>query len=307
MTSATTLIAWAEAATKRGRYPFLLIDTAFAENAHAQLIRWKVPFWSLFAGTTEEPMLEIAPLLVPLRGVDPVMLGRVCEWSMAMALKCPMLSWLESSQEGNKLSAHLINFHKVGVPDGQTMLMRWYDTRILPVWMGCLRIEQQRQFTAALFSLHYINRFGDIVELFCSETAGQICEAPQFGAPLVALDLTQYGILVDAGDLDTMISHLRRVIKDEMARLPPRLAYEFISLYLQRAVDAGVTDLDRQTQYVLLALYTSGRATDEAACVELMNNPPQSLQEFCKAMEALPQMVWAAGKPLWEATESKSN
>jgi hypothetical protein len=92
-----------------------------------------------------------------------------------------------------------------------------------------------------------------------------------------------------------------------MARLPPRLAYEFVSLYQQRAVDAGVTDLDRQTQYVLLALYTSGHGTNEGPCVELMNKPPQALQEFCNAMETLPETVWAAGKPLWEATESKSN
>jgi hypothetical protein len=69
------------------------------------------------------------------------------------------------------------------------------------------------------------------------------------------------------------------------------------------AIQAGVDDIDRQTQYVLLALYTSGKGVDHPACIELMKNPPKSLDEFSAAMQALPEEAWGAGRPLWDVRD----
>lgn len=45
------------------------------------------------------------------------------------------------------------------------MLLRWYDTRILPVWLQLLTAEQKAVFTAAIEEWHYFDRFGDLQPL----------------------------------------------------------------------------------------------------------------------------------------------
>jgi hypothetical protein len=106
-------------------------------------------------------------------------------------------------------------------------------------------------------------------------------------------------MLVDASDTDVLVAHLRRVITDETNALSPRVLFEFVGKYQQRAAAVGIDDLDRQTQYLLLALFTSGRGVEHAASIQLFEQPPESLDEFFSAMQALPNAVWDAGPPLW--------
>lgn len=106
-------------------------------------------------------------------------------------------------------------------------------------------------------------------------------------------------------DTANLVSHLRRVITDETNDTPPRVLNAFVAKYQQRALDAGIDDLDRQTQYVLLALYTSGKAMEQPLFIAFMKNPPASLDAFYDALQALPKTVWEAGPPLWESYESK--
>ena len=106
-------------------------------------------------------------------------------------------------------------------------------------------------------------------------------------------------------DTANLVSHLRRVITDETNDTPPRVLNAFVAKYQQRALDAGIDDLDRQTQYVLLALYTSGKAMEQPLFIAFMKNPPASVDAFYDAIQALPQTVWEAGPPLWEAYEPK--
>lgn len=106
-------------------------------------------------------------------------------------------------------------------------------------------------------------------------------------------------------DIANLVSHLRRVITDETNDTPPRVLNAFVAKYQQRALDAGIDDLDRQTQYVLLALYTSGKAMEQPLFIAFMKNPPASLDAFYDALQALPKTVWEAGPPLWESYEPK--
>ena len=57
-------------ARKRQAQMLLLLDTAAAENSHLTLDRWQIPYWSLFEGTPEERLLEIAPLLIAVSDLE---------------------------------------------------------------------------------------------------------------------------------------------------------------------------------------------------------------------------------------------
>jgi Domain of unknown function (DUF4123) len=74
MSSAAELIDWARHSRDNGRQPYLLMDSAQAENCHLRLERWQVPYASLFEGKPEESVLEIAPLLIPLHDLTDVLL-----------------------------------------------------------------------------------------------------------------------------------------------------------------------------------------------------------------------------------------
>lgn len=303
MSSASGLIDWTRLSLDKGHQPYLLLDSAQAENSHVELNRWQVPFASLFEGKPEERLAEIAPLLIPLHDLTDAHLEKVCEWAMKLAYQAPCLSWMESNVPVAAFADHLRNFHQVNLSDGQSMMMRWYDTRILPVWLACLSPVQEEQFTASMLSLQYVNRFGDPSTLFSTQTPSALPKNLPLGEPIITLNDAQYSMLVDASDVDTLVSHLRRVITDETNQLTSRVLLEFVGKYQQRAIDAGVDDLDRQTQYVLLALYTSGRGVEHPACIELMKNPPKSLDDFHTAMQALPAEVWNSEPALWEGKE----
>ena len=49
----------------------LVIDGAQSEGCNQQLDRWKTAYLSLFDGTPEESLIEIAPLLVPTSAMGP--------------------------------------------------------------------------------------------------------------------------------------------------------------------------------------------------------------------------------------------
>lgn len=299
MTISTTLIDWAAACASKDRYPFLLIDSAQKEGSHLWLERCGVAYASLFDGKGEASLREIAPLLIPLAPLETKTLSRVCSWAADIGMEAPCLSWMDSSHQLSTLASHLGNFHTIGLTDGQRILMRWYDTRILPVWMACLTPVQRQQFAGTLYTLHFLNRFGSPVAVY--DTAGPTSksESLPLDEPLIKLDDAQFGMLIDAGELDSLVHHLRRVITDETNRLEPRTLFEFAGKYQQRARAAGIDDLDRQTQYLLLALCTSGYGVDHPACVQIMESPPAALHAFFDAMQNLPDEAWYAGPPLW--------
>lgn len=289
-----------DSAIGRQRQLYLLVDTAHAENSHLQLNRWEVPYASLFDGTAEASLIEIAPLMIGVNGLADDQQSRLFQWVQNMAYASPCLSWFETDVDLPKMAQHLRQFHLVGLSEGQTMLMRWYDTRILPVWFACLTTDQANAFAAASFNWHYVDRTGSMSALPFDQRANPLPEAPPFGQPLICLSDSQYSLLVDAADLDVLLNHLRRVIPDELKRVPNRQLTRFVASYQQKAIVAKLDDIDRQTQYVLLGLYTSGEGLLHPSFLAFMQNPPVTLNAFSDGLQALPDEVWNAGHPLWD-------
>jgi len=293
-----------DAAIERQHALCLVLDTAAAENSHLELDHWEVPYFSLFAGTPEESLIEIAPLLIPLNELDPGTKNRVFDWVQKLAYAAPCLSWFETDAAPSQIANHLRRFHVVGLTEGQSMLMRWYDTRILPIWFACLTDEQTQVFTARTSGWGYVDRFG-AVALAVQEEAqtADFPSSPVFNAPMIELTDTQYGLLVDSTELDVLIKHLRQIIPDELKRVPVRVLTEFVSKYQQEAVSAGFDDIDRQAQYLVLALYTTGEGTEAPEFKALLKRPPLALDEFARGIQELPDEASNAGMPLWDGTQ----
>ncbi len=288
-----------DSADAAGRVLCLVVDTASAEGSHAPLDRWNVVYHSLFDGTPEESLLEIAPLLIPVNKLGAEARNRVFAWAQGLAYAAPCLSWIEADVAPAALAEHLRRFHVVGLSEGQSLLMRWYDTRILPVWLACLTAAQAQAFTAHVSSWVYVDRLGETSTALLERPPSDFPPAPPYGEPLVTLTDAQYGMLIDATELDVLLKHLRQIIRDELKRVPARTLTQFVSTYQQAAIAVGLDDIDRQAQYLMVALYTSGKGVEHPAFSALMKSPALALDELAKGIQDLPDEVWDAGPALW--------
>ncbi len=286
--------------------PYLLVDGAQSEGSDALLERWGIRFLSLFDETPESTLREIAPLLIPLADIEQMRRIDLFAWAEDFAFRAPAINILVSQYDSRRLADHLRRFHVASLSEGQSMLLRWYDTRILPVLLGCLTLEQHAAFAAGTLRWDVVDRAGSIVTLIDNPTPPLQPQAPRFGARQMALDDIQYAALVDASALDGLLRQLRRVIPDELKRIQPAALTSFVRKSLDVALAAGVTDIDRQTQVALIGLYTSGHAYDTPEFKHFMAKPPGSLDAFYDGIQALSDKVWNAGPPLWESNPGTS-
>lgn len=307
MSLSEVLIEFSRRSESQGNHAYVLLDGAHNEGANVRLDQLGVSYESLFEGYPEAAFPEIAPLLIQISGLEETELKSLTSWAMDQGLQYPVLSWMESSHSPSELALHFRHFHTVGLSDNQRMLMRWYDTRILPVWAAALNPDQLDLFTAPLVRLSYLNRFGEVTHLNVGTGMPDQFLTPSNGRPLIELDDRQFAMLVDSSALDTLIQHLRKVIKDETNRLTNHQLTEFVAKYQQRAITLGLDDINRQTQYLLLALYTSGAGVEHPACQALMQSPPSRFEDFFEHMQQIPDEAWEMGPPLWDAQLENSN
>lgn len=300
----TSLAAAVDMSSDTDRQLCVLLDTAPTERAYLQLDRWGVPYQSLFDASPEENLREIAPLLIAPASLDATARERLFAWLEQLACSAPCLCWFETASTLSRMADHLRQFHLVGLTEGQSMLMRWYDTRILPVWVKCLTGSQAAAFAGDTSAWQYVDRFGDVRQLTISpaevDRVVDPLPAPAFGRSWVELDDAQYSLLVDAADLTILLARVRAVIPDELSRIGARDLARFIELHYDTAIAAGLSDLDRQAQYVLLALYTSGQAGEQPELKAFLDSPPAAFDSFYDGLQGLSDAVWRAGLPLWE-------
>ena len=294
----TSLQAAFERAAAAERQLCVLIDTAHTEGAYLQFDRWGLRYESLFDGTPEACLREIAPLLVFTGELDAHARERLFAWLERSAYTAPCVCWFETGLPPSRIAHHLRRFHVVGVTEGQSLVMRWYDTRILPVWLACLSPAQANAFAADTSAWHYTDRLGDIRSLSVDAALDPLPE-PAIDKPWIELNDAQYALLVDAADLTVMLARVRAVIPDETKRVQARVLVPFVAHHQSIAVERGLKDLDRQTQYVLLALYTSGQAGEQAELKAFLKTQPAAFAAFYKGLQALSDAVWEAGPPLW--------
>lgn len=116
---------------------------------------------------------------------------------------------------------------------------------------------------------------------------------------LLALDGQQSGRWHQARALDTLMYEIGLRAPGRWHRLPHRRLLECVSQYRDEALSAGLKDQERQLYYVLLAVFTSGKAVQHPAVVELMKDPPTETAQFIEAIMRLPGEVFVSGQPLW--------
>lgn len=275
---------------------YAVIDSAQRPHFHERLQRLGAPYRSLFDLTAESSLLDIAPLLVtwPDTGGNTQLDAEILQ----MGAQKPGVVLLWSALDVDELAQTLRAFHLAKVPEkgGREMLLRWYDTRVLPALLDLLLPAQRAGLLEGVQRLQYFDRYGDLQEWPLAE--GDEGDLPAL--PPLRLDEHQYAALLDACEPDVAIAQLRRVIPDEMKRVPYRSLYPFVVSQMQATIGHGVDQVDDHVQYLLLALYTSGACSGHPAVqARFAQAAAASEVAFADWVSSLPEDIWSTGAPLW--------
>ena len=281
---------------------YVVVDSAQQPDYYRRLDHYRVQYRSLFEGHAEARFIDIAPLLLDMTELPADISDRVIMDAHRLGRTRPCISLLRSDRSLDDLAIHLRAYHLIGLPGQQRMILRWYDTRILPVWWDIMTSAQRRAFAYGVTEWRYFDRYGEERLLPLSEELIR-ATATEF-APL-RLTESQYNALLTAAETDVVIAHLRDVIRDELRRVPMVALYPFVEAHLTAARQHGLHDLDAQAQYLLLALFTSGGFTQHPIVRERLMRPSiEHAEPFAAWMTQIPDEVWETGPPLWNSAES---
>jgi len=153
---------------------------------------------ALYACDELDAMLEVSPLLVPLITERPEMLK---EQLLGLTQHCagrPMFSVVAASGNAAELKPNWQKCARVMTDDGQPLLLRFADTRVLPVLPEVLRQESWAALTHELSEWWYVDREGKLAQIpVVADRA-----APVF--PL-AIGRREFSKLLERGEPDAVI------------------------------------------------------------------------------------------------------
>jgi hypothetical protein len=148
----------------------------------------------------------------------------------------------------------------------------------------------------------YFDRFGNQRQLSIPTTRD---ECPPVASPF-ELTEEQSSELFVASEPDVLIAELRKVIPNDIRRVPYAVLHPFVSDQMHAAGRHGLIDSGDLTQYLLLAVFTSGCFVEhETAVTRLAATAQAHTQTFADWVAALPDSIWATGAPLWASVSKK--
>lgn len=274
-------------------YTYALLDCSVHEHAFRDLTRQfpDVQWRSLFEGTPEEHLVEVAPLLISTPRDD----ERLISWLTQLEQASPSVSWIGSPYALPVLAPMLSRRLKCEINDDQQVVLRFYDPRILLGLPSTLTAQQKRYFFAPVSSWiawepRRMERYAISIE---PATAADIS---RFAFVPISLTLPQRDQLMyfDKENLyDSIIQHWRDTCPDDIAGIKPNMLREIAITAVARANSFGITDASAQHLFAGLMMTVSPSFDDNATVKSyLTDEDTPSADRLSKMINALPSEVW---------------
>lgn len=142
---------------------YLLLDGAQIDNVMTQLYQLEdsPAFHQLYQGTCYEELADLGPLLIRLRP------GGRLEQHFAEHWQAKAGLWLESDACESELVEHLRSLVHVGVSSDTTVLLRFYDPRIMRHWLPDLAADERDRLMGPVSSIRLpaTEAGGEVVEI----------------------------------------------------------------------------------------------------------------------------------------------
>jgi hypothetical protein len=227
----------------------------------------RLPWLSLFEDTSDEEIVRAGPIVIQVETNQ----TKTLAWFMDHTQDIYGLSWILSPLSLVELRGHLSGLMQVEAADGSECAMRFFDTRILPVWYDVLNFEQKLHAFGPIVTWSFINRDG--MECTLKGKGHAITPTPKN----LRLSHAQEGELLNATLPDLVIKQLEQSGDTELATLPSYQRYGFIAAQINKArTQYRIHSLPEIILFCTLAL-SIGENFDQLQSVA------EILQDFAKA------------------------
>ncbi|RZI83377.1 MAG: DUF4123 domain-containing protein [Rubrivivax sp.] len=243
--------------------------------------RWRASHGvSLLTGARGHGAAEVGPLLYELPSQP--MNSDLCSSLLDLTSGKSAGSFIVSRLNLNDLAVSLARFVDVTLSDQSTMVMRFFDPRVLPFWFQA--IKPRYQFALAECIAHWFHwDHRQVFENIPLTTAAQANEFASFPTHLSAAEEAQ---LMSACYPFTLIERFRIEDSAALSKVPVHRQYEFFSGQIDRAAGHGITDhLDLEI-YCTFGLEVGERFDEHVAILPALSMV-KSGERFSKAMSTL--------------------
>lgn len=241
---------------------YALVDTVF-DHAECKFLNEWIDAVNCYTGDSRlDALAPAAPCLVPLH--DSQGLSYRITSLLRHCSGRPMLSFLASSAEGATLVEHWRAFYMAQSDDGQHMLLRFADTRVLPNLQNVLTNAQWGAICWSIRHWSYIGRNGEIAE--CIVSGGSDRAFSQ-----LKLSSHQVDRLIEQSYPDILMA---RIIDSMPEAIPPSISllslYKLTAAAFRLAQDYYVENEADVFSLVVAACLTNGKSNENADLYRLL-------------------------------------
>ncbi len=249
--------------------------------------KWK----SLFEGTPEQDLYSAAPLLIACTQDD----RELVAWLVGLERLAPSVSWIDSPYGLETLAPMLTRRLACEIDDGQEVVLRFYDPRILLGLPSALTAEQKRYFFAPVTSWtawepRRAAYYGIEPEPATAEDIARFAHAP------ISLTLAQRDRLMyfDRENLyDSIVAHWEETCPDDIDGLSAPMLREIAIAAVSRCGSYGIHDASAQHLFAGLMMTVSPSFDEHPAVRAYLEDTAVAPERRLSGMiDKLPGHVW---------------
>ena len=120
---------------------YALVDGVQYQTRFDKRLQGSTGLYALFSGTPDAPLCHAGPWLI-----DVVTCGHILNELITLEVEVPSVSWLVGPQDLVGLAQLLQLRLDARLPDGRSVLLRFWDPRVLIVLVRTLDDEQRNEF-----------------------------------------------------------------------------------------------------------------------------------------------------------------
>lgn len=249
-----------ERTEKTGGRVFALVDGALARDALAKFGR-QAPYHSVVPpdGAVSLADLSALPFLLDLSALDAEWHNRCIANLVELAIEHSAVSWLTSTLSLPELATQLGKRMDVELSGNLSMLLRFADTRVLPILHDTLHLAQRASFFGCCDGWWYLDRQEKLREFPLRESA------PAAYLPPLRLDASQEQQLIDAAEPDAVLQLLAQHDAESLNRVPHTARYDFARQSINDAKRWGLETPSDLMLYCMVALEQGPEFAEQAA------------------------------------------
>jgi hypothetical protein len=206
----------------------------------------------LFEGGIDANAQAVAPWLVALTDADG---GALLKRTIDLALERPAVVWLASSKPMDVLAGHLARRVDVKLDDGQELLLRWYDPRILAHLAGALEPDAAAAFLSAAKRWHTLDQRGHHGVHAGSDDAFDRLPQPWLLPP------PSEAALLRLSECNHLMRQLHAMAHPAFEQISPQHRWDAVTRWHAEIDRLALNDLENQ---LLLCLYMAHHPLDHA-------------------------------------------